>query len=92
MLAKKGDNIVLEAHVRVTLFVGNNIPKISNMSLLLEGPPMSFVMRVEMRTSCCAPIGEVSKLMDMDAVFAVWVQTLQRHRDLHRVIQRLLAE
>ncbi len=57
MLSKERDNVILEAHVRVSKRIRNQISEISNMSLFLERSTMVFSERIEMSASSGAAIG-----------------------------------
>ena len=71
ILSEKTDLIVLEAHVRVSKWIRNQISQVTQMSLFLERSAMSFTERIVMRSSCGTSVSQVSKFMNMDSVFAV---------------------
>lgn len=53
---------------------------------------MSFVVRIVMRSSCCASLSEISKFMNMNSMLLVRIETLHRACDFGWRVDAVLTK
>lgn len=76
ILPKEAHLIILKTHVRVSKWIRNQISQITQMPLFLEWSTVSFTERIVMGSSSNASVSQVTEFVNMNTVFAVWVQAL----------------
>lgn len=74
MLAIEGDELICEAEISASKWIGLKISEVSDVSFLSEGTAVVFIMWVIVRTCSCTSLGEIPKLMDVNSMFAVGVE------------------
>ena len=72
--AEEADQLVLDFEVTGSVLGDGNISEVANMSLLPAGASVSLAMGIKVGSSSLAALGEVSKLMDVEAM-KTWLKS-----------------
>lgn len=76
VLPVKRNQLVSKAQVRIAKRVSHQVAQVPDVSLLRKRTAMLLVIRVEMGSSSCAPLSQISELVDVNTVFSVRIEAL----------------
>lgn len=92
ILSKQWYNFIFEANVRISKWVSDQVTKIPNMPLFIKRTPVTFIIRVKMRTSRCTAFRQISKLMNMYSMLTVGIETFCHNGNFNWAWHWLLAK